>query len=531
MKKYKIYSVAAAALLLGFTSCGESFLTEEPASSLPIDGYYNSYNHIMESAVAAYDPMQWFDYFAGWAPLNLIWDSMGDDIYVGGGSTSDQGQIHKISQYRSDPSDNIGGAWTAAYSGINRSIRLIDNAANSTELTEEQRSLFNAEGRAMRAWYYLVLWKTWGNVPYYEANLQFPYVTRQYTADEVYAAVTADLESVLDSKALPMDQPAEWKGRMTQAAAAMIYADYVLYQADKSKYAKALGYMESIITSNEYDLVTTKELWDVRNEWNDEIIFDVNYASKGGKRDWGSANATGGTVLPEMIGVDGFTSNEEAPEFKGGWGFCAVSKEVYDAYEDGDLRRDWGVLNMDKYIKEKAEEGYTVSYGGRYQNTGYFLRKYLPRPGGNDGYVAADGLNWDYNLHLYRFAETLLNAAEFALDSDKNKAQGYFDRVRQRAGLDSKPVSLDNLIDERRLEFVGEGKRYFDLVRSGKAATVLKAGAGVILQDKNTMKWGGQAIPERENWNENKKWIQIPQSEIEATSSKGEEYVIKQNPQ
>lgn len=534
MKKFKLYSLAIAVCVLGgtITSCSEDFLTQEPASSVPIDGYYTSYNHLMEAAVAAYDPMQWYDYFAGWAPLNLVWDSMGDDIYVGGGSSSDQGQIHLISQYRSDPSNNIGGAWTGSYSGINRSIRLIDNAAVSTEISEEQRNLFVAEGRAMRAWYYLVLWKTWGNIPYFEQNLEYPYVTRQYKADEVYAAVSADLEDVLDSKVLPMDQPAEWKGRMTQAAAAMIYADYVMYQGDKSKYAKALAYMEEIINSKEYDLVTAKELWNVKNEWNEEIIFDVNYVSKGGKRDWGSANATGGTVFPQMIGVDGYTTNETEPEFaSGGWGFCTVSKEVYDDYEEGDLRRDAGILNMDKHIKEKAAEGFTVSYGGRYQNTGYFLRKYLPRPGGNDGYVAADGLNWDYNLHLYRYAETLLNAAELALETgNMEKAQGYYDLVRQRAGVESRVVSMDNLLDERRLEFVGEGKRYFDLVRTGKAESVLKPGGGVVLQNKETMTWGGQAIPERVNWTENKKYIQIPQEEIEATASKGEEFAIVQNP-
>ena len=531
MKKLKLYSLAASLLLLSLTSCGESFLTEEPSSSVPMDGYYNSYEHIMESAVAAYDPMQWYDYFAGWAPLNLVWDSMGDDIYVGGGSTTDQGQIHLISQYRSDPTNNIGGAWSASYSGINRSIRLIDNATNSTELSDEQRKLFIAEGRAMRAWYYLVLWKTWGNVPYFEQNLVFPYVTRQYKADEVYEAVTSDLEEVLDSNVLPMDQPDEWKGRMTQAAAAMIYADYVMYQADEKKYAKALSYMESIINSKEYSLVSAEELWNVKNEWNEEIIFDVNYVSKGGKRDWGYSNGTGGTVLPEMIGIDGFSSNETNPEFVGGWGFCTVSKEVYDSYEEGDLRRDLGILNMDKYIHDKAEQGISVSYGGRYQNTGYFLRKYLPRPGGKDGYVGADALNWDYNLHLYRYAETLLNAAELSLATGNvAQAQKYYDQVRERAGVSGKEVSVDNLINERRLEFVGEGKRYFDLVRSGQAGTVLKAGGGVLLTDKNKMVWGGKAVPERQTWNPNKKYIQIPQEEIEATASKGEEYAIVQNP-
>ena len=212
MRKSKLYIAAAAALLFNLTSCSDSFLTEEPSSSVVIDGYYDTYAHILESAVAAYDPMHWYDYFSGWAPLNLVWDSMGDDIYVGGSSTTDQMQIHLISQYRSDPTNNISGAWTGSYSGVNRSIRLIDNATNSSLITEEQRNLFVAEGHALRAWYYLVLWKTWGNVPYYEENLKEPYLARQYKADELYDAVVTDLENVLDSKVLPMNQPAEWKG-------------------------------------------------------------------------------------------------------------------------------------------------------------------------------------------------------------------------------------------------------------------------------------------------------------------------------
>lgn len=540
MKKFTLYSFAALALMLGTASCGDDFLSVEPSSSLPIDGYYTTESRMMESAVAAYDPMQWYDYFGGWAPLSLVWDAMADDMYVGGGNTSDQSQIHLISQYKSDPRNNIDGAWTTSYSGINRSIRLIDNAKDS-DLSDDKKALFIAEGRAMRAWYYLVLWKTWGNIPFYEENLtSLPYLADQLTVDQVYEKVVVDLESVLDSEVLPMKQPDEWAGRMTQAAASMIYADYVMYQKDQSRYGKALGYMKAIINSHKYDLVKNyNDLYALDKEWNEEIIFDVNYIAKGGKRTWGDANFTGGTVYPEMIGIDGLTikcAEGHTPEFTSGWGFGSVSKEVYDAFEDNDRRRDVAILNLDKYARAKFAEGDTVTYGGRYQNTGYFLRKYLPRPGDTEGSVGDAGLNHDENLHLYRYAETLLNAAELALATGDGLAQDYFDLVRERAGVASIPVTIDNIINERRLEFVGEGKRYFDLVRSGKAATVLKAGAGVLLRTKRTYNfdknqwegentWGGQAIPERVDWTENKKYIPIPQSEIEAAQGS-----ITQNP-
>ena len=540
MKKFTLYSFAALALMLGTASCGDDFLSVEPSSSLPIDGYYTTESRMMESAVAAYDPMQWYDYFGGWAPLSLVWDAMADDMYVGGGNTSDQSQIHLISQYKSDPRNNIDGAWTTSYSGINRSLRLIDNA-KASDLSDDKKALFIAEGRAMRAWYYLVLWKTWGNIPFYEENLtSLPYLADQLTVDQVYEKVVVDLESVLDSEVLPMKQPDEWAGRMTQAAASMIYADYVMYQKDQSRYGKALGYMKAIINSHKYDLVKNyNDLYALDKEWNEEIIFDVNYIAKGGKRTWGDANFTGGTVYPEMIGIDGLTikcAEGHTPEFTSGWGFGSVSKEVYDAFEDNDRRRDVAILNLDKYARAKFAEGDTVTYGGRYQNTGYFLRKYLPRPGDTEGSVGDAGLNHDENLHLYRYAETLLNAAELALATGDGLAQDYFDLVRERAGVASIPVTMDNIINERRLEFVGEGKRYFDLVRSGKAATVLKAGAGVLLRTKRTYNfdknqwegentWGGQAIPERVDWTENKKYIPIPQSEIEAAQGS-----ITQNP-
>lgn len=549
MKKNKyIYGIAlglTAALTL--PSCSESFLTEQPSSKLPLDAYYNSYDRMMESAVAAYHPLQWFDYFAGWAPLNLVWDCQGDDIYMGGANTSDQGQLHLISQYESDPSNTIGGAWSAAYSGINRSIRLIDNANACEALTDEQRNEFIAEGHVLRNWYYLTLWKIWGNIPYYEQNLQEPYIATQYKADEVYEMCVKDLESTIAMEALPNTRPSEWKGRATQAIAKMIYADFVLIQADQTRYATALKYMKEIISSRDYDLVDGADydqLFDLEHEWSKEIIFDVNYASKGGNRGWGNANNPGGTVLPTLIGINSLSYEPIDPEGSidpamqqfngGGWGFGCVSKEVYDACEAGDMRRDVAILNFDKYMEDNFNAGYGVAnYGGRYQNTGYFLRKYLGRPGSKDGALQAGDLNNDNNLHLYRFAETLLNAAELGMYTGDGEAQGYFDRVRNRAGLASKSLTIDNILAERRIEFIGEGKRYFDLVRTGKAESTLTAGAGCVMtshrrleynKDSKVWEWKGEnkwtekgkAVPERKAWTPKKRYIPIPQSEIES---------------
>ncbi len=529
-KKILLYS-AMASMALSLSSCGDDFLSVEPASSLPIDGYYNTKAHIDEAVTAAYAPLAWYDYFSGWCPLFLVSDAQGDDIYVGGGSTTDQAEIHLASQYKSTSLMNFKGAWTTSYSGINRSNWVIKDAEEATEISDTEKAAYIAEAKTLKAFYYLQLWKFWGNVPYYEKNLEFPYIAEQLSATEVYNNVIAMLEEVIKSNALPMKETNARCGHATQAFAEMLFADFVMYQKDESRYQQALGYMEDIINSNKYSLMADYAgIWEYSGEWCDESIYEINYSSKGSKRDWGNANAPGGTVVPAMIGIDGLSYKASAAhlaenpayapvqELNGGWGFCDVSKECYDLYEKDDIRRTGGILNMEDYAADyKARTGDEVTYGGRYQNTGIFLLKYLGRPGGNAGTIAAADLGWDNNQRIYRYSETLLNAAELILrtNGDVAKAQNYFNQVRNRAHASQRTVSLDNLLEERRLEFVGEGKRYYDLIRFGKAAEVLKPGGGKVLNTAKTA-YDVQGIPERIQWTESKKYLPIPQDEIEA---------------
>ena len=172
-KNILLYS-ALASMTLSLASCGDDFLSVEPASSLPIDGYYNTKAHLDEAVTAAYNPMQWYDYFSGWCPLFLVSDAQGDDLYVGGGNTTDQAEIHLASQYRSTSLMNFKGAWTTSYSGINRSNWVIKDAEGAAELSDAEKAYYIAEAKTVRAFYYLQLWKFWGNIPYYDKNLEYP---------------------------------------------------------------------------------------------------------------------------------------------------------------------------------------------------------------------------------------------------------------------------------------------------------------------------------------------------------------------
>lgn len=483
--------------LLFFGSCSDDFLEVESASSVDINDYYTTEERIFEALVAAYDPLCWTDYAWGqFTQLNLISDVMSDDVYVGGNDQSDLQYLHKMFDYDATSEIVCSDLWTTFYSGVNRANAVEQYMDDVEDISEETEVLYLAEAKVLRSYYYIWLWKLWGNIPYYEENLDFPYITAQLTADEVYSGIIISLEDAIDNGGLSMKSTDENTGRVTLAFAYMLYADAVMYQNDEDRYVTALAYMNEIISSGVYVLNDDfAEIWENSGEWCDESIFEINYFSTNGARDWGSTIADGGTIYPKQIGIYSLSGGSE---YDGGWGFEPVRQEAYDMYDENDLRRDGGILNFEAYADTAG-----VTYEGRYQNTGYFLKKYLPRVDGNAGYSGSADMNYNNNLRIYRYAETLLNAAELLVDgvSGSGSAQEYLDEVRNRAGLTSITASVDNIIQERRLEFVGEGKRYWDLIRSGKASSTL------VPNDYRT-----------NTWSESKKYLPIPQAELDADS-------------
>ena len=83
--------------------------------------------------------------------------------------------------------------------------------------------------------------------------------------------------------------------------------------------------------------------------------------------------------------------------------------------------------------------------------------------------------------------------------------------MRGRAGLDDlDAVTVDDVLTERHLEFVGEGKRYFDLVRAegiAEASSKNKASTALVPDE-----YGYRT----NTWTPNKKYIPIAQAELDS---------------
>ena len=476
-------------------SCGNKFLTVENPTAQPIEEYFTTKDHLQEALVAAYAPLHWTDWANGqYNPLMIMSDIMADQIWVGGESKTDNQYWHLMMNFEALPTACMTSIWTCGYSGVKRCNDLIQYTGwtkDAGNLDEADEALMLEQARLLRVYYYSWLWKFWGNIVYYETNLEDPYIGTQYTADEVYGKMIADLEGAIAIDALPMRQPDAKAGYLTKAFAYMLYAELVMYQKDESRYATALGYMKDIIGSTEYDLVDDYgTIFKPEGEWSKESIFEITYKADGQVRSYDNVLGAGGTILPQLIGP--YNMTEGADDHKAGWGFAPVRKETYALYKDSDARR-----------AATCYDATVNAYEPRYQDTGLFLEKYQ---GLQSEYATGDGapdMRFGNNYRIYRYSETLLNAAELALSSDPTNAKIWLNRVHNRAGLtDTVEATLANVKQERRLEFVGEGKRYWDLIRWGDAPSVL--------------------VPDtygyRTNtWSESKKYLPIPQSEIDAS--------------
>ena len=489
MKKI-FYAICAFAVLM-LSSCGKDFVTAVHNSSEPQSEYYINEERMFQGLVAAYDPLKWFDYFYEYDALNMVSDIMADDIYCGGSNEGDQPKLVKTHFYTITSLEQCGTIWTICYSGINRACHVLENVDGVPGMTDEKKNLFRAEATVLKAFYYTLLWKFWGNVPYYDKNLEAPYIAPQLKADEVYENIVTRLEEAIELNVLPMKAAAGSEGRVTKAMTYMLYAEAVMYQNDQSRYEKALEYMDEIITSGKYSLVADfASIWEESGEWGTESIWEINYMSEGAARSWGNPIYSGGSVYPMLSGVPGAP---EASGYKGGWGFGPVAQSAWDMYEEGDIRRDGGILNF-YYEFPDLTLGET-----RWQYTGLFLKKYVARMNGNHGQIADADMNYGNNLRYYRYAETLLNAAELGVLTGKDRSN-YLAEVRARANCSDTGTDQLSILEERHKEFVGEGKRYWDLVRTGQAATVLKAA---------NHEW------RQNDWTENKKYWPLPQSECD----------------
>jgi starch-binding outer membrane protein, SusD/RagB family len=495
------YSCIAFGMLFTTISCSEDFLTVDPKGQALENNYYKNESEAYAGLVAAYDVMG--KQSRGFENMICMLNAGSDDFYAAGGGAGDGAGIHAFDNYTLDQINIPGSFWGDFYQGISRANILLVKLPN-VDMDAAKIARFTAETKALRAYYYFELVRTFKNIPLILEPLApaDTYNVAQVTPEEVYTQIEKDL---IEAKAvLPATLPnvATEAGRFTKGSVQALLGKVYLYQGKKSQAAVELAEVNGTPGGTSvygYKLLTTfADLWKISNKFNTEAIIEITHTDKS-NADWGfwGGGNDEGNSINIMVGPRGYSrpANSPAPDYVSGWSFNTVTPALYNTLK-GDPRFDATILDM-KALKDAGQ----ADWAPNYQDTGYFLKKFMPLNSDTSTGGGATALNYKQDTYAIRLADTYLMEAE-ALGATGARAQALLDAVRARVGLASVPVSVDAIMLERRKELAGEGHRWFDLVRTGAAASAL-ADRGFIA-GKNEV-W---PIPQKDL--ENTKIVQNP---------------------
>ena len=474
MKKSPIQYIAVFTLGLLMTSaCQEDFLEVDPKAIQLESNYYKTPEEVFNGLVAAYDPIGWegTDQYGNFASLNAA----SDDCYGGGGSSSDVPFLNIMDDFTMDPANGPQlDFWEKNFTGVSRVNILLSKLEGSIPgLDEAVKQRYIAEAKVLRGYYYFDLVRLFGNVPLFTAPLLKDeiYNVTQATPEAVYAQIEKDLTEAIAETNLPDKVPVETEGgRITQGIARALLGKVYLYEEKWMEAAQQLAEVNGSpggTSQYGYQLLPSfSDIFRPDNKFNSESILEIGHTSIAAST-WGNTSEAEGLIASKMFGPRSYNG----PYYYSGWGGCPITPELYNAIHD-DPRFTATVIDADSLV-EAGEATYIPGY----ENTGYFIQKFAPLLEFEHKGAGPAPLNYSQNYIEIRLADTYLMEAEALVQGggDLTRAAALLNAVRARIGLGPVAPTLENIYHERRLELATEGHRWHDLVRTGRAATVLAA--------------------------------------------------------
>lgn len=456
MKKYIILSSFLLLSVITILSCTDDFVDREVQYSIDSENYFNSEQDYNDALVGAYDMLHS-------SFMNVLVGEIASDNTVSGGeSANDVLGIQQIDEMNHTAvNTNLKNIWDWMFAGVQRCNYILEFKDKTDFPTKNQ---IIAETRFLRAYYHFELVKWFGGIPL-NGDKRFKVgdeksIPRSSVA-EVYAVIESDLLFAIDN----LSPTASQSGRATKSAAQALLGKAYLYQ---NKFSQAAIVLDQVILNGGHDLVLNyNTIFENNNENNIESVFEIQYTDAQGAG-FDCLQCSEGNVA---VGFNGIR-NYSGPLFDSGYSFNLPTQASYDAYEVGDNRRDVAILNIVTWAAANS-----ATYGTGYKHTGFFNRKYIARQG--DLNTGDQNLTNPNNYRAIRYADVLLMAAEaYNRSGNDTKGREYLNLVRRRAFGDtnhdisaSGPALTDFIWAERKLELIGEGHRFFDLVRTNKAST------------------------------------------------------------
>jgi hypothetical protein len=455
MKKYILKSLTVALTLIFSTSCTDEFVNIDPVYSLDSENYFNSESDYNNALIGAYDMLHS-------SYINVLMGEIASDNTLSGGeAATDTPGIQQVDEMtHTAVNANLKNLWDWMFAGVQRCNYILE-FKDKTDFANRNQVI--AEARFLRAYYHFELVKWFGAIPLKgdkRFSLNDEKTIPRSSVDDVYATIESDLLFAVQY----LNPTAAQSGRATKGAAQALLGKAYLYQ---NKFAASAAIFDQLIATNTYSLVANyNAIFEHSGENGPESVFEIQYTDAQGA-DFGCLQCSEGNVA---VGFNGIR-NYSGPFFDGGYSFNVPTQEAYNSFEAGDIRKNVAILDIEAWATANS-----ATFGTGYKHTGFYNRKYLARKG--DTNIGDQNLTNPNNYRSIRYADVLLMAAEAHNRSGNDvKAKDYLNLVRRRAFGDTNhditatgTALTDFIWNERRVELMGEGHRFFDLVRTGKAA-------------------------------------------------------------
>ncbi|TDD77342.1 RagB/SusD family nutrient uptake outer membrane protein [Flavobacterium caseinilyticum] len=468
MKKILIPMTLAAVALLS-TNCSNDFIEVAPTENIAeadLLSIYNNNDGAKSFVTAIYSNALSFNASSfAWNGLTSMTSDDADKGSDPGDTGADKDKLDALTMDATSLS--VEQVFETNYQGISKANIALNYLPKLDKADAAVVSRLTGEAKFLRALMYFNLVRCYGGVPIVDrvpvpSSVEDTDMTLiRKSKEDVYKFIETDLLAAIGALPEKSGYASSDLGRATKGAAHALLAKVYLYQRNwqgvKDQSAAVTGY--NLV--NDYATI-----WREIGEDSVESIFEI--------RGYGGNPSQG---------IEGYMVSQGARGTSGwGWGFNTPTESLTNSYEAGDVRKDATII----FAGETMWDGRVVS--PLVANPRYNEKAYVSN--------TKETFNGDWettkNIRVLRYAEVLLMQAEAANESGTGDVTGPLNKVRNRAGLANTTatgqVALRAAIRaERRHELAFEHDRWFDIVRTGQAKSVMAADGKTFVEGKHEL--------------------------------------------
>lgn len=464
--KNNIFSIIAI-LIVSLSACNKS-LDLNPLDQISSDNFWKTKSDFDKGLAANYASLQ----APMWSYELPNWDCITDNAYgqhnYGSSKDITSGSIS------STTGGYISGLYNTSYKAIARANLFLGELGkySGTEMNENDKKMYEAEVRFLRAFYYFQLYAFYGDVPLILTPVMLENQAQpKEGANKIFEQIIADLDFAIAN--LSDASFTESSGHATATTAQAFKARVLIFEAYGTTGTPNIAMLTEVRdltlqVQSKYSLSPKFEnlFQDAGQKGNPEIIFSVNFLAPDNVAQWDLWYGDWIVVSPLPNFINEFEYLDGLPA-----GVSPLTN-LNNPFENRDPRLEKTVF------KDVVDWGNgNVHFPTNNRPTSYGLKKFLEPKNIPYGYSTLS----QQNAILLRLGEVLLMYSEAQNEISGPDASVYkaLTDLRARVQMPPLPAGLskeqmrEKIRHERRIELAFEGLRYFDLKRWHIASPVL----------------------------------------------------------